>query len=141
MATKKEKAKAAARARAWRRKNPERAREISKKANAKRLAQATPELLEQLRTNRRRYHLLHTFDISLEDYERMFEAQEGVCAVCGRSETGIRRGSCKSLDVDHNHKTGAIRGLLCSACNAALGLLKEDPETITSLLEYLQLWQ
>ena len=87
---------------------------------------------------RRRYHLNRFYGMTLEHFNELFEAQNGLCAVCRQPETGIRRGVRKSLDVDHNHTTGQIRGLLCSKCNAALGLLMEDPLRIRALLSYLE---
>lgn len=85
---------------------------------------------------RRRYHLKTTYGISLEQYEEMFAAQGGVCKICHLPETHIRSGSSKSLDVDHDHQTGEVRALLCSACNSAYGLLREDPERILAMFDY-----
>ena len=91
--------------------------------------------------DRKREHLIKClYGISIEQYMYVLEKQNGVCAICKQPELSIRRGSYKSLDVDHNHETGEIRGLLCSACNAALGLLKEDAQRIESLLAYLRFW-
>lgn len=69
-----------------------------------------------------------------ETYARMFEEQGGVCAICGATGEKSRHGV---LHGDHNHATGAPRGLLCSNCNTALGLFGEDPERINAALEYL----
>ena len=139
----KEKSKADARRRSteWREANPEYNREMCKASRARWRQTATADDLERLRRYRRDYHLRHTFGISLEDYAAKLEQQNGVCAVCHQPETTLRRGQVKSLDVDHNHQTGAIRGLLCSACNASLGLLKEDAKRIRSLARYLESWQ
>ena len=68
----------------------------------------------------------------------MLLSQNGVCAVCRQPETSVRRGTIKSLDVDHNHVTGIVRKLLCSACNSALGILREDPLRIRALAEYIE---
>ncbi len=87
---------------------------------------------------RRRYHLKTAYGLSLEQYERMFCAQQGVCAICSLPETSVQKGTQKSLAVDHDHETGQVRELLCRACNAALGLLKEDPTRIQALLKYLE---
>ena len=127
--------------RQWRKDNPKRWKEITSKANRKRLANASPELRERLRRTRRNYHLKHSFGISVDDYETLLLKYGGVCAVCKMPETHIRRGSGKSLDVDHDHSTGMIRGLLCSACNSSLGLLREDSKRIRALAEYIESWQ
>lgn len=59
--------------------------------------------------------LLALYGITLEDYEKMLESQNGGCAICGRVPTG------RALHVDHDHKTGLVRGLLCHSCNHAIG--------------------
>ena len=85
----------------------------------------------------RAQHLKRQYNITVEDYDEMFEKQEGKCAICGSSSPGnTRRNSYFS--VDHCHSTGKVRGLLCHPCNTALGLLKDNPETITNILSYLQ---
>lgn len=70
----------------------------------------------------------------------MLEAQGGVCACCKQAETYIHHRSKQiyPLHVDHDHKTGKIRGLLCSICNQTLGKVKEDPEWLKALLRYLE---
>lgn len=60
--------------------------------------------------------------------------QNNVCAICFKSELTVRN---KNLAVDHCHKTGIIRGLLCSNCNRAIGLLKDNVVIIKSALKYL----
>jgi len=81
--------------------------------------------------------LRDSFGLSLDDYNRMLEAQGGVCAICKQAETHMRNGRLKALAVDHSHKTGAIRGLLCSDCNTGIGKLKDDPEVLRSAIRYL----
>lgn len=85
-------------------------------------------------------------DIAVEDYKRLYELQEGNCACCGlpeqrRTSAGRRAmlntPSFSPLVIDHDHKTGRIRGLLCNACNQALGHLQEDPGRVKSLLCYI----
>jgi hypothetical protein len=75
--------------------------------------------------------LKRKFGITLEVYNKILKEQKGVCAVCGRKEKN------KSLAVDHDHKTGKIRGLLCGRCNPALGFLQESPKLIKKILEYI----
>lgn len=83
---------------------------------------------------KRRALLKHKYGISLEDYEAMLEKQGGVCAACGDVET---RKDTQHLAVDHDHSTGVVRGILCQKCNTALGLLNDDPQRISALLNYL----
>lgn len=82
--------------------------------------------------------LRDSFNLSFDDYLQMFNAQNGVCAICKQPETHKRQGKLKMLAVDHDHKTGAIRGLLCSDCNTGIGKLKDDPMVIRSAIQYLE---
>ena len=76
-----------------------------------------------------------TFNIDYSLYEDLLAKQNNVCAICGREETAK---NAKYLAVDHDHETGEIRGLLCSACNRALGLLQDKPSIIEKAYKYLR---
>jgi len=81
-----------------------------------------------------RKKLQNHYGLSLEDYRAMEISQNGVCKIC----YGPPGGRIKRLCVDHCHKTGKIRGLLCSKCNRAIGMLGDDPETIERASLYLR---
>lgn len=81
---------------------------------------------------RRNYHLKVSYGLSLEVYQAMLKKQRGRCAACGNKEPSSRG----KLHVDHNHTTLKVRALLCSECNPAFGLLREDPDRIKALLRY-----
>lgn len=75
---------------------------------------------------------------SREHYERLFAEQSGRCAICLLPETGRDpSGRTKRLAIDHDAETGRIRGLLCSRCNPAIGLLRHDPERLQRAIDYL----
>lgn len=67
----------------------------------------------------------------MEDYDRMLEEQDGGCHICGKKPDG------RALDIDHDHATGKVRGLLCSNHNRALGLLNDDIKLMLRSVEYL----
>jgi len=69
------------------------------------------------------HQLKYKFGITLEDFNRMVESQDGLCAICEGENVKIR-GIIVALAVDHNHKTGKVRGLLCNGCNTSLGRFK-----------------
>jgi hypothetical protein len=95
---------------------------------------------EKLRTlAKREISLRYKYGISVEQYLVMFNSQGSVCAICKKSETALDSytGEVKNLAVDHNHETGKVRGLLCSACNRGLGYFKENIEALYSGIEYL----
>lgn len=77
-------------------------------------------------------YLRRKYGLTLEDYERMFEAQAGVRAICGEARPEER-----TLHVDHDHETGVIRGLLCFRCNQAIGSLQEDHDVFQAAADYL----
>lgn len=81
----------------------------------------------------RDYHLRYRYGITLEEYNRMFDAQKGCCAGCGihQSELG------KPLYLDHDHVTGEPRGLLCHNCNTVLGHVNDNKNILQNLLSYL----
>lgn len=82
----------------------------------------------------RRMNYRKKYGITLERYDEMLAAQGGVCAICAQPE---QRKETANLAVDHCHATGEVRGLLCSNCNRAIGLLADDPERLRSAAEYL----
>lgn len=84
----------------------------------------------------RRWHLM-AYGLTDEQYRAMVEAQGGLCAICGQPETAIRRGAVKPLAVDHDHETRKVRALLCHNCNAALGLMRDDPTRLRAAADYL----
>ncbi len=81
------------------------------------------------------FNLKQNYGISLEEYEAMVAAQDGKCAVCGRIPAGKHNQGC--LHVDHNHRTGKVRGLLCSQCNRGLGFFGDSSETLLRAATYL----
>lgn len=90
---------------------------------------------ERGRTYVRRMNL-HKFGITSEDYDALLERQGSVCAACHMVEIGRNQFGPLRLAVDHDHKTGTIRGLLCMQCNRALGLLGDNPDRVESLAKY-----
>jgi len=82
--------------------------------------------------------LMSKFGISIEEYRILHEKQNGVCFICGQAEKRKGRWGNQDLAVDHCHKTGRVRGLLCAACNTALGLFNEDLSILGSAIRYLE---
>lgn len=79
--------------------------------------------------------LRQSYGMDLDDYERIYDAQGGVCKICGTPDPGGRWNS--SLCVDHDHATGFVRGLLCHDCNVGLGFFDDSPEKMMAALQYL----
>ena len=87
----------------------------------------------------RRKLALKKYDMSLEDYDKLFAFQGGVCAICGKPEPIQRSVSEQArLCVDHCHKTGMVRGLLCRRCNTAIGMMGDDIAALAKAISYLE---
>lgn len=84
---------------------------------------------DRIGLRRRREKLKHRYGLSEQDFENLKESQNNCCIGCNKEVL---------LCVDHCHKTGEIRGLLCRTCNAAIGLAKEDVEILKNLVSYLE---
>lgn len=91
---------------------------------------------EQRRKNKLHFY----YGISVDDYASLLLKQKGVCAICGNPETRIMYGKVTTLIVDHNHKTGENRGLLCHKCNLTLGTAGDDISVLESAIRYLTFW-
>lgn len=74
------------------------------------------------------------YGLSIEDYNNLYLKQEGKCKICERHQDDFK----KRLSVDHCHKTGKIRGLLCDDCNTSLGKFRDDLKTLSNALKYLE---
>ena len=78
----------------------------------------------------RKTHLLRNYGITLEDYDKMYNSQQGKCAIC--------KDTYEILCIDHDHTTNKIRGLLCDKCNRGIGYLKESKEIFINAIKYLE---
>jgi hypothetical protein len=93
---------------------------------------------ERHHANFRQWELRTKFGMTPEDYDVMLVAQGGVCAICGTAERECRGGRPKHFAIDHDHRTGRVRGLLCHLCNRTLGRLKDRPELFEKAAAYLR---
>jgi hypothetical protein len=103
-------------AKQWREKNPDKQKTSEKKSRRKEVTQ--------------RSHMKRRYGLSWNRYQEMLEEQQGRCKIC--------RDIMKRPAIDHCHKTGKVRGLLCDGCNFAIGLLKDDPEIVDRAAAYLR---
>lgn len=100
-----------------------------------------PEVRQRIATYQRRYNaenydadrqrartFLRKYGLTVADYDAMMLKQDGRCATCRQAAP---------LHVDHDHNTGRVRGLLCKGCNVALGMVRDDQDTLRSLIGYL----
>jgi hypothetical protein len=102
----------------WAKENPKKFKETQKKYLA----------TESAKRYKKNWRLQNSFGISLDEYEKMCANQYNKCAICAEEV---------SLNVDHCHSNGHIRGLLCGCCNRAIGLLRDDVKILQSAINYL----
>ena len=114
----------------WRKENPEKYQEQYKNDITKQ------KCIEYYRTNKdsvKNTYLQTNYGITLEEYNLLSEEQSKKCKICNQNcPTG------KSLAVDHNHKTGKVRGLLCKNCNIGLGMFFDNLDFLESAVLYLK---
>ena len=99
------------------------------------------EYYKKYKINWHKHDIKKKYGLSLDDYLEMVAKQHGVCAVCLQPEISLYKGVVRRLSVDHDHTTNAMRGLLCSKCNTALGLLDEDTVKMQSLIRYIETYK
>lgn len=84
--------------------------------------------IEAVREAERRRKLKSCYGLSLDDFNNLFQQQNGLCAICEEAEADC---------IDHNHTTGIVRALLCSHCNIGIGQLREDERILLNAIKYL----
>lgn len=88
---------------------------------------------------RRRTNVCEKYGITLFRYEKMLKEQNNTCAICKEPETMKKKnGTLQNLAIDHCHKTGIVRGLLCSKCNTGIGYFKENRNILKNAITYLE---
>lgn len=94
------------------------------------------EMIEYVRT----WELRKKYSLTREQYADMNKAQNGLCAICSKPETRRHARTKRVMDlvVDHCHRTGNVRGLLCSNCNGGLGSFDDDVEKLRAAIAYLE---
>ncbi len=140
---------------AWRAENPGKTREIQGRSNVQRREKyATDEeyratrrkeskaqyhamSLEEKRRQGHQNHLRTAYNLSPEEYEALKEKQENRCACCGKTPRPTRKNP-RAFEVDHDHGTKRVRGLLCRSCNGGIGLLGDTIEGLRRALAYLE---
>lgn len=81
-----------------------------------------------------KWQLKNRYGLEHETYLELLSSQGGGCAICGSIKTANKM----SLAVDHCHKSGRIRGILCDSCNVGISRFKDDPSKLLAAIEYLK---
>lgn len=86
---------------------------------------------EKIALKERERHLVRKYGVTIAGYQAMFDAQGGKCAVCGKTQV-------RAFDVDHDHATGLVRGLLCTSCNRMIGHAGDNADRLEAAAAYLR---
>ena len=109
----------------WRHANPDKIRVYNKRSKAKDPEGNSKRAMQN--------HYKRKFGITIEGRDELLAKQRGKCMICERT-TPTKRGWC----VDHDHRTGRIRAILCAPCNSMIGLAKEKPEVLKNAAAYVE---
>ena len=80
-------------------------------------------------------HILRKYNLTPTDYDALLQRQGSACAICGEGNPHNKQGR---FNIDHCHKTGRVRGLLCWRCNVAIGKMMDDPHRLRMAATYLE---
>jgi len=109
------------------------------KTNKSTCKECRKEKVREYKRNNPGYHrksvLLKQYGLTLEEYENLRIEQNYCCKICGKHESLNQHGK---LDIDHCHTNGHVRGLLCTQCNTAIGLLSDDENRIRKAADYVR---
>jgi hypothetical protein len=89
--------------------------------------------LPHIKLRKKVSRIFKKYGVSPDDCEKMVRSQKGLCAICKEKPAGKRN----YLQIDHNHVTGNVRGMLCNSCNTGLGLLKDNVKLLKNAIKYL----
>ncbi len=112
-------------------KKQDRAKANEKKRKEREKIKNAPIKAEKRKQQNRESRYKLKYGITLAEYESMFNAQHGMCAICKLPQERL-------LVVDHDHNTGHVRGLLCHPCNVALGLFNDSTDRLLIAVDYLK---
>jgi len=112
------------------------AKKIYRTANREKLNKISLKYWEQNPIVRRENHYRIRYNITIADYDTMFVKQKGKCKICKSKDT--HRKDTKNFCVDHCHKTGKVRGLLCHRCNSGIGKFLEKKKLLLAAIKYLE---
>ena len=120
-------------AKRWRKNNPEKEKEKHEKWRKANMEKVNAYQRERRKNNphiERGKKYKNLYGITLDDYEKMYDEQNGMCAICGKHQS--------LLFVDHDHKNGSVRGLLCNKCNTGIGFFHDNIGFLEKAIGYLK---
>jgi len=101
-------------------------------------AAAHKKRLERRPDHIKEHKLKWRYGLSKGQYDQLFASQGFKCAICGAKENVLKNGKKMRFYVDHCHKSGKVRGLLCLRCNSGIGYLGDNPQKVRAAAQYLE---
>lgn len=92
------------------------------------------------RAKLRSREMRNRYGVTASEFSAMFDRQDGRCAIC-EELSGGQRAKGRRLHIDHDHKSGEVRGLLCTSCNTAIGMMEDSEEMLRASISYLAAWR
>lgn len=115
---------------------------VYREKHRERLLKMDRENYHKKRETVRAQQLMKKYGLTYEQHQEMFRAQGGACSICGTlfdvAFVGHAKGKSNKAHVDHDHVSGKVRGLLCTQCNTALGLFKDNSANLAKAIVYLE---
>lgn len=105
-----------------------------RKTNKEKINKNNREWRKNNKDKSREGKLKHLYGITLADYDNMLASQGGVCAICHSDSPGAGG----RFQVDHNHATGAVRGVLCNKCNTGIAIFDDNVDVLKSAIKYIR---
>lgn len=123
----------------WKARNPELVKEYAKKYRNSEKGKAwwrgyVEKNKEKIELRRK----LWRYGLSIDQWGELQSRANGLCEICHLPETKTVNGTLRALSIDHDHRTGCVRGLLCDRCNTVIGAVEESPELLRLLIEYIE---
>ena len=115
----------------WREANKEKLKQYANKPEVKAYQKQYAE--KHGKKVMRKYFYKHKYNITIEEYQELFNKQQGCCAICGKHQLEFKR----PLSVEHCHITNKVRGLCCQNCNTIIGHAHDDIIVLQKAIKYL----
>lgn len=105
-----------------------------KAAKYKEMDEYRAKIPKRSKGKKRQSYIKNVYGLSSKEHGALIRKQKNCCAICGKHRTELKQ----ELYVDHDHRTGKVRGLLCTTCNSVLGMAKDSTEILTNSIKYLE---
>ena len=122
----------------WKQRNKEKVKLQRSKWGQKNIDKLAEYRTKVTPQQKRQYRIKAEYSLLWEDYVDLYNKAQGKCAICEKELSLLKETSKHTAHVDHCHRTGKVRGLLCRSCNRGIGYLNDSPERLEKAASYLK---